>query len=98
MTIERKPNRFQPGHIGRPAGTRNRLTGDLLKALANDFAAHGEGVVKVVRCEEPATYLKIIASLVPKKLQRHVLHALQERLGGYWYLLPQQEQTPSTRH
>jgi hypothetical protein len=62
---------FKPGAAntaGRPRGSRNRLQGDFLRALAADFAEHGEGVIKIVRMEKPSEYLRIVASLMPKEL------------------------------
>lgn len=59
--------KFAPGNSGRPAGSRNRLQGDFVRALADDFKDHGAGVIKIVRVEKPADYLKIIASVLPKE-------------------------------
>jgi hypothetical protein len=59
--------RFLPGTGGRPPGTRNKLQGSFVKALADDFAEHGPGVIRIVRAEEPTQYLKIIASVIPKE-------------------------------
>jgi hypothetical protein len=65
-------NRFLPGNDGhgggRPLGSRNKLQGDFLKALAADFAEHGAGVIKIARIEKPIEYLKVIASVLPKEL------------------------------
>ena len=52
---------------GRPVGARNRLQADVVAKLQADFAAHGEGVINIVRTERPADYLKIIASVLPKE-------------------------------
>jgi hypothetical protein len=57
-----------PNGGGRPAGSRNKLQGDFLKALAEDFALHGAGVIKIARIEKPVEYLKVIASVLPKEL------------------------------
>jgi hypothetical protein len=54
--------------VGRPAGAKNRLQGDFLHALAEDFREHGAGVIRIARCEKPVEYLKIVASLMPKEL------------------------------
>jgi hypothetical protein len=61
---------FQPGNTGggRPLGSRNKLQGDFLKALAADFAEHGAGVIRIARVEKPVEYLKLIASVLPKEL------------------------------
>ena len=53
---------------GRPKGSRNRLTDQVLKSIADDFAQHGAEVLERVRREEPATYLKMIVSLLPREL------------------------------
>jgi hypothetical protein len=42
------------------------LRADFLKALADDFAAHGVAAIVAYREEKPADYLKIIASVLPK--------------------------------
>lgn len=60
--------RLLPGSGGRPAGARNKLQAEFVCALAEDFAAHGEGVIRIVRAEHPEQYLKIIAGILPKEL------------------------------
>ena len=71
-------SKFQPGNGGRPRGARNCLTGDFIGALAADFAENGIDVIRVVRVEEPATYLKIIASTLPRELDITATTQLQE--------------------
>src|SRR5436309_997509 len=65
-------NRFLPGNDGhgggRPLGSRNKLQGDFLKALAADFAEHGAGVIKIARIEKPVEYLKVITSVLSKEV------------------------------
>src|SRR5262245_25070913 len=65
-------NRFLPGNDGhgggRPVGSRNKLQGDFLKALAADFAERGAGLIRIARIEKPVEYLKVIASVLPKEL------------------------------
>jgi hypothetical protein len=41
-----------------------------------DFAEHGERVIERVREEDPATYLRIAAGLLPKELHVNVAHDL----------------------
>jgi hypothetical protein len=65
--------KFQPSNAigklgGRPKGSKNRLQSDFLYALAEDFAQHGADAIKITRIEQPATYVKIIASLMPREL------------------------------
>lgn len=60
---------FEPGHgggPGRPKGSKNKLAEDFVAALQADFAEHGVTAIQATRSDEPATYLKIIASLLPK--------------------------------
>jgi len=52
-----------------PRGSRNKLSDAFLQALADDFEAHGKGVVEKVRTERPQDYLKIVASVMPKRME-----------------------------
>src|SRR5262245_24927644 len=54
---------------GRMKGSRNKLGADFLYALQRDFEEHGEAVIRIVRVEKPAEYLKVIASILPKELE-----------------------------
>jgi len=63
---------FEKGHGklgGRGKGVRNKLSNDLIEALAKDFAEHGSEAVRIARVERPTEYLKIVASLIPKELE-----------------------------
>jgi Family of unknown function (DUF5681) len=70
-TDQKQDTRFKPGQsgnpAGRPKGSRNKVREKLLEALAIDFDDHGKEVIEKVRSERPADYLKIVASLVPKR-------------------------------
>lgn len=59
---------FKKGEGGRPIGARNKLKEKFLEVLHADFNAHGRDAVIRVREEEPGTYLKVIASLLPKEI------------------------------
>ena len=39
-----------------------------LEALAQDFAEHGPAAIVACREEKPTEYVKVVASLLPKKL------------------------------
>lgn len=54
---------------GRPKGSRNKLSEAFLKALADDFDANGPGVIERVRKERPHDYLKVCASVMPKRVE-----------------------------
>jgi hypothetical protein len=68
--MRRSDGTFLPGQSpGRPKGARNRLQSSFLHALAEDFAAHGADAIKICRIEEPARYVQIVASLMPRELE-----------------------------
>jgi hypothetical protein len=62
--------RFLTGNSGggRRKGSRNKLTERFLDTIANDFAEHGAEAIANVRTSDPATYLKIVGSLIPRNL------------------------------
>src|SRR4051812_40186238 len=62
--------RFLTGNSGggRRKGSRNKLTEQFLDIIADDFAEHGAEAIAKVRTNDPATYLKIVGSLVPREL------------------------------
>jgi hypothetical protein len=53
---------------GRPKGSRNKLSEDFLKALADDFSQNGRAAIVAVREEDPSKYLTIVAQVVPKDI------------------------------
>ena len=61
-------NGAQPGS-GRKPGSRNRLSHAFKTALLEDFEKHGADAIKIVRVEDPARYLAVIASVCPRELQ-----------------------------
>lgn len=62
--------RFQTGNIGggRPKGSRNKLSDVLLSVVVDDFVEHGAEAISQLRQKDPATYLRLIASLVPREM------------------------------
>jgi hypothetical protein len=68
--------RFLTGNNGggRPRGARNRLAGELLEALADDFSQHGVAAVQKVCETDPTTYLRIVTGLMPKEVIVATLH------------------------
>jgi hypothetical protein len=68
-----KATRFQPGVSpnpgGKPVGSRNKLQGDFMRELCEDFAANGRNAIIACRTEKPDAYVKIIASLMPKEFE-----------------------------
>src|SRR6516164_7981546 len=64
-------NLWQPGQsgnpAGRPRGSRNALSEEVICALLRDFRKHGEKAIAKVRRDQPGVYLKVIALLVPRE-------------------------------
>jgi hypothetical protein len=63
--------RFLTGNIGgpgRPKGSRNKLSEEFLLAVYDDWSKHGGAVLARVREIDPAAYLRMVASLVPARL------------------------------
>jgi hypothetical protein len=52
---------------GRPKGSRHKITEDFLSAVAEDFEKHGKEALKTVREEDPSTYLRVVAQIIPKE-------------------------------
>jgi hypothetical protein len=64
---------FKPGQSGnprgRPKGARNRLIEEFLTQLCDHFEVHGAAAIERVCEEDPAAYLRIIVSVLPKELK-----------------------------
>src|SRR3954454_2295327 len=56
---------------GRPRGARNKLGEEFLAELYNAFVAKGRPAIERVVEEDPAAFLRIIASLIPKRGEGH---------------------------
>jgi hypothetical protein len=62
-------HRFGPGNPGKPKGSRNKLAESFLDSLYRDFQANGDAVLIAARAESPLGYCKMVASLLPQKIQ-----------------------------
>src|SRR5262249_14907081 len=78
---------FQPGHTGRPRGTRNQLAARVLE----DICAHwcepvtpgsdvckGQEALQALHARSPGEYLRLTASVLPKEF---VFEAAASELG-----------------
>ena len=80
--------RFQPGQDsrGKQKGARDRLSTKFLTALADDFEQNGVKALREVRTKDPATYMRVCASIVPKELEiarQSVEDLSEDQLAAY---------------
>jgi Family of unknown function (DUF5681) len=69
----------QSGNLdGRPVGTRNKFSQDFYRDLAAAWQKHGTSAMEHTAALEPAKFLAICASLIPKDVQV----SLSARLPG----------------
>jgi hypothetical protein len=87
-------NRFLPGNDGhrggRRAGARNKLQTAFLEDLANEWAEHGRGVIRIVRLEKPVEFMKAIIAVLPKELvleQNMLADMSDEDIAAYLAIL-----------
>jgi hypothetical protein len=64
--------------LGKPKGTRNKLSEDFIAAMHEDFEDNGKDAIAKVREKMPHRYLQIIASLLPKELKVDVKRDLTD--------------------
>ena len=83
--MERKMT-FQQGVSGNPHGnrhhTRHLLNQEFIQALLLHFREHGKKAIEKVAREQPASYLKILALLVPREHkveQSNVIKSLSDQ-------------------
>ena len=83
---------WKPGQSGNPKGrakgSRNALGEAFLEALYQDFVEHGEDAIVQVRENDPAAYLRVIAGILPQKLEAEL--TLKPSIQG----LPLYQQAP----
>jgi hypothetical protein len=67
--------RFLSGNVGGPGrkiGSRNKLGEAFVADLQTDWQQHGPAVIEQVRITDPAAYLRIVASLMPRQVETDV--------------------------
>ena len=82
--------KFARGWSGNPGGsveaTRRSFNKDFLLALAADFKKHGAATIEKVRKQQPGSYMKICALLVPREMKvehsNAIKHLTDEQLDA----------------
>jgi Family of unknown function (DUF5681) len=66
--------RFKPGQSGnprgRPRGSRHKISEAFIADLLADYEKHGRQTLDRMRKEDPTAYIRMIASLVPKQIEK----------------------------
>jgi hypothetical protein len=85
-----KNGQFVVGHSGnggRRPGARNRLGETFVADLANCWEKHGAAALEACATEEPATFCRIVATLLPKQAELNidieVLHDVTSKLEAF---------------
>jgi hypothetical protein len=64
--------RFKPGQsgnpAGRPKGARSRLGEKFLDDLCDRWEEHGKKALEICALREPATFIKVVANVLPREL------------------------------
>lgn len=66
---------FEKGKSGNPGGrskNRKKFAEHFITAIHDDFVKHGEGAITKVREEDPSTYLRVCAAIIPKDFELNV--------------------------
>lgn len=68
---------------GRPKGSRNKLGIGFIAALIDDFEANGAAAIERMRLSDPAAYVRIVASLLPREVKDDsTIHLSDEQLDA----------------
>jgi hypothetical protein len=69
--------------VGRPKGSKHKITELARSIVAEDFAEHGRATLARVRLTDPVAYLQIVLKFVPREL---ILKQEQGKLIDYSHL------------
>lgn len=76
---------WKEGQSGNPAGgkigARRKLAESFIQDIQEDWKANGKAALTKVRTDDPSTYLRVVASILPKEIELDVGEGLAALLG-----------------
>jgi hypothetical protein len=76
--------RWKPGQSGNPKGrepgSRNKLSEDFFRDLSDAWKAFGKPALMATAWTEPAKFVSVVASLMPRDVKVDVTHAIVDQL------------------
>lgn len=66
---------------GRPKGSRNKFAEQFLTDFVADWKEGGADTIKKVREDDPSTYLRVAASILPKEIEATVRTVIAKDLA-----------------
>jgi Family of unknown function (DUF5681) len=86
---KQQATRFQPGQsgnpAGRPRGSKNKLSEDFWRDMSEAWEQGGVEAIKRVMQEDPAKFLTIVASALPKDINHK--HDASDAFLSLWQLI-----------
>src|SRR6476660_4095923 len=86
MMFDRPQNRHlrpvQPGEVrnpkGRPKGSKHKLTEAFWREFTEAWEEHGKAALNKLALEDPATFVRVAASVIPKQLDMERAKPMEE--------------------
>lgn len=73
LTTRSRDHLIKPGQClnpaGRPKGSRNKLSESFVSDMLRDWEIGGQAAIQQVRLNDPSTYLRVVAGLIPKEFK-----------------------------
>lgn len=73
--------KFEKGNPGRPRGAKNKLTEAFWKDFAEAWEASGASALKAVAADDPSTFVRVAASVMPKEAELTVRRIAASQIG-----------------